>query len=455
MSNFNQDTGQLIIEKYLPHNFLAEKIVLSSLLISSEAIEMVFRSVKVETFYFKNHQEIYKAVIKMYQTKIPIDILTVSTYLQDNGLLEKIGGTKVLLELINHVPNLTYLEEYIGLIQEKFLRRSLIKLGYELINSVYITNVPLETILTDLETQVFNLTNENQTQKVSNSAELFSGIFIELKEKSLKPSLSGVASGFYDLDSFTQGFQKSELIILAGRPSMGKTALSLNIGLNVLKNSNLPVVFFSLEMSKEQLAYRLLTSESNIASMKLKTGNLYEEDWLKVNTIIKNLSLLPLFIDDTPNISIQDIKTKIKKILFEQNQIGLVIIDYLQLMQYAKFNIENRTQELSYITRSLKNLAREFKVPIIALSQLSRNVETRINKRPILSDLRESGSIEQDADLVLMVYRESYYSDETVSPNENNLAEVIISKHRNGPVGVVELEFDSKYTKFLNYSSNN
>ena len=455
MSNFNQDTGQLIIEKYLPHNFLAEKIVLSSLLLSSEAIEMVFRSVKVETFYFKNHQEIYKAVIKMYQTKIPIDILTVSTYLQDNGLLEKIGGTKVLLELINHVPNLTYLEEYIGLIQEKFLRRSLIKLGYELINSVYITNVPVETILTDLETQVFNLTNENQTQKVSNSAELFSGIFIELKEKSLKPSLSGVASGFYDLDSFTQGFQKSELIILAGRPSMGKTALSLNIGLNVLKNSNLPVVFFSLEMSKEQLAYRLLTSESNIASMKLKTGNLYEEDWLKVNTIIKNLSLLPLFIDDTPNISIQDIKTKIKKILFEQNQIGLVIIDYLQLMQYAKFNIENRTQELSYITRSLKNLAREFKVPIIALSQLSRNVETRINKRPILSDLRESGSIEQDADLVLMVYRESYYSDETVSPNENNLAEVIISKHRNGPVGVVELEFDSKYTKFLNYSSNN
>ena len=454
MKNFNEESKQLSIGKYLPHNFLAEKSILSSLLISSQALDIVLRNVKVETFYFKNHQELYKAVIKMYQTKIPIDILTVGTYLQDNGLLEKIGGTKVLLELINHVPNLTYLEQYIGLIQDKFLRRSLIKLGYELINSVYITNVPLETILTDLETQVFNLTNENQTQKVSNSAELFSDIFLELKEKSLKPSLSGIASGFYDLDSFTQGFQKSELIILAGRPSMGKTALSLNIGLNVLKNSNLPVVFFSLEMSKEQLTYRLLTSESNIASMKLKTGNLYEEDWLKVNTIIKNLSLLPLFIDDTPNISIQDIKTKIKKILFEQNQIGLVIIDYLQLMQYAKFNIENRTQELSYITRSLKNIAREFKVPVIALSQLSRNVETRVNKRPILSDLRESGSIEQDADLVLMVYRESYYTGETISSNENNLSELIIAKHRNGPVGVVELEFDSKYTKFINYRSN-
>ena len=455
MSNLNKDTGQLTIEKYLPHNFLAEKIILSSLLLSSEAIERVFRTIKVETFYFKNHQELYKAVIKMHQDKTSIDIITVSTYLQNNGLLEKIGGTKVLLGLINHVPNLVYLEEYIGLIQDKFLRRSLIKLGYELINSVYITNLPLETILTDLETQVFNLTNDNQTQKVSNSAELFSEIFIELKEKSLKPSLSGLGSGFYDLDSFTQGFQKSELIILAGRPSMGKTALSLNIGLNVLKNSNLPVVFFSLEMSKEQLTYRLLTSESNIASMKLKTGNLYQEDWLKVNTIIKNLSLLPLFIDDTPNISIQDIKTKIKKILFEQNQIGLVIIDYLQLMEYAKFNIENRTQELSYITRSLKNIAREFKVPVIALSQLSRNVETRINKRPILSDLRESGSIEQDADLVLMLYRESYYNVETTSSDEQTLVELIIAKHRNGPVGMVELEYDSRYTKFLTYNSSN
>ena len=455
MPNFNKDTGQLIIEKYLPHNFLAEKIILSSLLISSEAIEMVFRNIKVETFYFKNHQELYKAIIKMYQAKIPIDIITVNTYLQDNGLLEKTGGIKVLLELINHVPNLVYLEEYIGLIQDKFLRRSLIKLGYQLINSVYITNVSLETILTDLETQVFNLTNEIQTQKISNSAELFSEIFTELKEKSLKPSLAGLASGFYDLDSFTQGFQKSDLIIIAGRPSMGKTALALNIGLNVLKNSNLPVLFFSLEMSKEQLTYRLLTSESNIASMRLKTGNLYKDDWLKLNNIIKNLSFLPFFIDDTPNLSIQDLKAKIKTIIFEQNQLGLIIIDYLQLMQYAKFKTENRTQELSHITRSLKNIAREFKVPVLALSQLSRNVETRINKRPILSDLRESGSIEQDADLVLMVYRESYYNAEIITSNEKNLVELIIAKHRNGPVGVIELEFDSKHTKFLNYNSSN
>lgn len=453
MSNFNEETGQLIIEKYLPHNFLAEKIILSSLLISSDASEIIFRNVRVETFYFKNHQELFKIMVKMYKNKIPIDILTVNTFLQDNGLIEKVGGTKVLLELINHVPNLLYLEEYIGLIHDKFLRRSLIKVGYELINSVYITNISLETILTNLETQVFNLTNEIQTQKISNSTELFADIFLELKKKSLKPSLAGVSSGFYDLDSFTQGFQKSDLIIIAGRPSMGKTALSLSIGLNVLKNSKLPVLFFSLEMSREQLTYRLLTSEANITNMRLKTGNLHAEDWLKLNSIIKNLSFLPFFIDDTPNLSIQDIKAKIKKIIFEQNQIGLVIIDYLQLMQYAKFKTENRAQELSLITRSLKNIAREFQVPIIALSQLSRNVENRINKRPILSDLRESGSIEQDADLVLMVYRESYYNPATISANEKNLVELIITKHRNGPVGTIELEFDSKHTKFLNYDS--
>ena len=268
--------------------------------------------------------------------------------------------------------------------------------------------------------------------------------------------LSGISSGFYDLDSFTQGFQKSDLIVIAGRPSMGKTALALNISLNIIKNLNLPVLFFSLEMSKEQLTYRLLTHETNINGNRLKTGNLYKDDWVNLNTTIQALSALPLFIDDTPNPSIPDITSKIKKVIFEQTQIGLIVIDYLQLMQNTKFSIANRTQELSQMTRSLKNIAREFKVPIIALSQLSRNVETRTNKRPILSDLRESGSIEQDADLVLMLYRDSYYSSTlpNVSKNQKNIVELIIAKHRNGPIGTIELEFDAKRTKFLNYSSD-
>tara|TARA_B110000285_G_scaffold227380_1_gene288615 strand:+ start:2787 stop:4133 length:1347 start_codon:yes stop_codon:yes gene_type:complete len=446
MQNFDKTTGLLTVDKYLPHNFLAEKIILSSLLINSEAIELILRSVKIETFYFKNHQELYRTILEMYKKKIPIDIITLNSFLQDKGMLEKIGGTKVLIELVNYIPNLLYLEEYISLINDKFLRRSLIKIGYKIINSAYVTNLPLENILNGLESEIFNLTNDIKTQKIYTNAELLSAVFAELKQKSLNPSLAGLISGFYELDSFTQGFQKSDLIIIAGRPSMGKTALALNIGLNIIKNLSLPVLFFSLEMSKEQLIYRLISSETNISNMRLKTGNLYKEDWLKLNEIIKNFSRLPFFIDDTPDPTIQEIKVKIKKVIFEQNQIGLVIIDYLQLMQNSKFKTENRSQELSQITRSLKNLAREFQVPIIALSQLSRNVENRTNKRPILSDLRESGSIEQDADVVLMLYRENYYSSN--SSNTDNSVQLIISKQRNGPTGTVNLQFDPKLMRF-------
>tara|TARA_B110000240_G_C13449711_1_gene431971 strand:+ start:77 stop:1423 length:1347 start_codon:yes stop_codon:yes gene_type:complete len=446
MQNFDKNPGSLNVDKHLPHNFLAEKIILSSLLVNLEAIELVLRSVKIETFYFKNHQELYRTIVEMYKNKIPIDIITLNTFLQDNGLLEQIGGTQVLIELVNYVPNLLYLEEYISLVNDKFLRRSLIKLGYKLINSAYVTNLPLETILSTLELEAFNLTNEIKTQKIYTNAELLSAVFSELKQKSLNPSLAGLTSGFYELDSFTQGFQKSDLIIIAGRPSMGKTALSLNIGLNIIKNLTRPVIFFSLEMSKEQLIYRLITTETSISSLRLKTGNLYKDDWLKLNGVIQNLSNLPLFIDDTPNPTIQDIKAKIKKVIFEQNQIGLVIIDYLQLMQNSKFKTENRSQELSQITRSLKNIAREFQVPIIALSQLSRSVETRTNKRPILSDLRESGSIEQDADVVLMLYRENYYNPNC--SNANNDVQLIIAKQRNGPVGTINLQFDPKLMRF-------
>ena len=434
----------------MPHNFLAEKIVLSNLLVNSEAIDITLRSIIVETFYFKNHQEIYKAILIMHKNKMPIDIVTLKTFLQDNGLLQKIGGIKVLIELINQIPNLVHLNEYLYLMQDKYIRRCLIKLGYQAINSGHITNIPLETILSDFEIQLFDLTNEIKKQKVSSSAELFSNIFFKLKEKSLRPTLPGISSGFYDLDSFTQGFQNSDLIIIAGRPSMGKTALCLNIAVNITKFSKLPVLFFSLEMSKEQLTYRLLATETSINQMRLRRGNLYRTDWLKITKKIKTLSNLPLFIDDTPNLSIQDIRSKIKTVIFEQNKIGLIIIDYLQLMQNSKFKLDNRVQELSQITRSLKNIAREFNVPLIALSQLSRNVENRVDKRPILSDLRESGSIEQDADLVMMLYRDKYYNTIKNEVNTNNYTELIIAKQRNGPTGTVELKFDAKHTKFQN-----
>tara|TARA_B100000787_G_C16168437_1_gene285130 strand:+ start:136 stop:1503 length:1368 start_codon:yes stop_codon:yes gene_type:complete len=454
MNLFNEKTERLVVDKYLPHNFLAEKIILSSLLISSKAIEITFRTVKIETFYFQNHQELYKAIIEMDKNKIQIDIITLNSFLQDNGLLDKVGGIRVLSELVNQVPNLVYLEEYIQLVNDKFIRRSLIKLGYEMINSSYITNIPLEFILNNCENELFSLNNQIKPKKISNSAELFSNLFLELKQQFLNPSLPGLKSGFYDLDLLTNGFQKSDLIIIAGRPSMGKTAFALNITLNVIKQLKVPVLFFSLEMSKEQMSYRLLSSETKINTLRLKKGNLYKEDWLGINDSIKDLSTLPLFIDDTSNPSISDIVAKIKQIIFEQNKLGLIIIDYLQLMQNSKFKVENRVQELSQITRSLKNIAREFEVPIIALSQLSRSVENRINKRPILSDLRESGSIEQDADLVLMLYRENYYNSKLIPETNKNTVELIIAKQRNGPIGTIDLKFDPDLTKFFNKDSN-
>jgi len=443
MQQYNSKNEPFLIDTYLPHNFLAEKMILSCLLINSEITEITLQMLPIEAFYFQNHQEIYKAIILMYQNKIRIDIVTLVNFLQENGLLNKIGGIKVIIELISQIPNLIYFEEYIRLVKDKFLRRCLIKLGYEAINYGYITNMALEEILIEFESKVFNLTTETKTQKLFSSAELLNDIFIDLKEKFLNSNLLGLKSGFTDLDSLIQGFQKSDLIIIAGRPSMGKTALSLNIAINIIQDSKLPILFFSLEMSKEQIMYRILAMETNVNQMRLRNGKLSQNDWIKVNKMVNILSKLPLFIDDTSDLSIQNIRSKIKTIIFEQNQVGLVIIDYLQLMQNSSLKTETRVQELSQITRSLKILAREFNIPIIALSQLSRNVENRVDKKPILSDLRESGSIEQDADLVLMLYKKDTNLD------QNNI-ELIIAKQRNGPIGTLKLQFNEKSNKFSN-----
>ena len=450
MQQFYSTDSRRLVNRYLPYNFLAEKMILSCLLVNSEAIDLTMQTLSIDAFYFKNHQELYRAISFMYKKKLAIDAFTLITFLQSNGLLEKIGGVKILIELLNQTPNLFYLEEYLALVKEKFIRRSLIKIGYEIINSSYITNLSLEMILNKIENKLFNLTSEIKTQKLSSSAELLNEIFFELKTKSLNPVLSGLPSGFDELDTFTQGFQKSDLIIIAGRPSMGKTALSLNIVSNIMKNSKLPILFFSLEMSKEQIMYRFLSMETNINQMRLKSGKIYKNEWIKLHKMIKILSKLPFFIDDTFNLSPHDIKLKLKTIVFEQNQIGLIVIDYLQLMQDSKLKTENRAQELSKITRSLKTLAREFNIPIIALSQLSRSIEMRVDKTPILSDLRESGSIEQDADLVLML-------SDPISKGLNQtqqLIELIIAKQRNGPTGIVRLKFNKNRTKFCDFKPN-
>nr|YP_004376580.1 DNA replication helicase [Fistulifera solaris]BAK18946.1 DNA replication helicase [Fistulifera solaris] len=450
MNQSDLNLNQISINNSLPNNFLAEQIILSSLLTNQDVIEATTSLLSVEAFYFKNHQEIYRAIIFMNKNNFPIDIITLINFLQTNGLLEKTGGSKVLIDLVSQRPNVTHLREYINLVNDKFLRRSIIKIGYEIVNSSYTTSIPLTQILNELEEKIVDFKNQLLLSQSLDNVELLNSIFANLKSKSIEPSLAGLSSGFYDLDCMTQGFQKSDLIIIAGRPSIGKTALILNIVADVVRQSRLPVLLFSLEMSKEQILYRLLSIETQISQLRLKSGNLGKEDWVKISRVIPILAKVPLFIDDNFNLSIQDIRSKIKSILFEQRNLGLIVIDYLQLMQSSDSKIENRVQELAYTTRALKILAREFNVPIVVLSQLSRNVENRVDKRPILSDLRESGSIEQDADLILLLYKSSSYNQ--VDKQTATLIELIIAKQRNGPTGVVKLKFNPDSTKFLDWN---
>ncbi len=438
-------------KNYLPHNFLAEKMILSCMLINSNVIEIVLKNLTIEAFYFKNHQEIFKTIILLHKNKKVIDIITLTTFLQETGKINQIGGIKVLIELINQVPNLVYLNDYLKLVKDKFIRRLLIKLAYRILNSSYITNISLEKILNDLDYEIFNLTNTFQLKNLVSSTDLIYKVFLELKENSINPILPGLASGFYSLDSVTQGFQNSDLIIIAGRPSIGKTAFALSIILNVLNSSKLPVLIFSLEMSKKQIVYRLLSMETNISQLRLRSGKLYKTDWIKLNKILKIFSKLPLFIDDTSNLSIYDIRSKIKVINLRYQKIGLVVVDYLQLMQSIEAKNENRVQELAKITRSLKNIASDFNLPVIALSQLSRNIETRSDKKPILSDLRESGSIEQDADLVLMLYQNETRLKNDFYPNSIKIIDLIVAKQRNGPTGNLKIKFDQIRTKYLDF----
>ena len=452
MNYFDKETNKFIMDTTLPHNFLAEKMILSCILLNSQTIELIRQNLTSKTFYFKNHQRLYDTLLLMNDNNIPIDIVTLTTFVQDKGLLSEIGGIKVILDLANQRPTFAYILEYIRIVKEKFLKRCLIRLGYQVVNYGYITNQSFETTLLNIENELFALTNEISSKENLNTAQVLNDVFLELKSKFLNPQLPGLSSGFKELDKIIQGFQKSDLIILAGRPSMGKTAFSLNLALNCIKYSELPVLFCSLEMSKQQIIYRLLSTETGINQMKLRSGQLSQNDWIKLNKIMRVIAKLPFFIDDNSSLSISEIRSQIKTILFEQSQIGMVIIDYLQLMQNPDFKQGTRVQELAQITRSLKQLAREFNTPIIALSQLSRNVDNRMNQRPILSDLRESGSIEQDADLVLMLYR----SNGTLTPidplNSNNnmtrITELIIAKHRNGPLGTIKLEFNENRMQF-------
>jgi replicative DNA helicase len=394
----------------LPNNFLAEQAILNILLTNSSLVKTALQNLKLESFYFEPHRLIYQIIIDLSEKNQSINLTSVITELENQGLLKKIGGIEKIVNIINRFEIFSELENYISLVNEKYLRRLLIELGKQIIIWGYTTSKDITELLDKTEQSIYNLNQQKISQKIYTAAEIIDDVFTELKLKIQKDKSSGLLTSFKDLDAIIQGFQNSDLIIVAGRPSMGKTAFSLNLGKNIVNIYNIPLIIFSLEMSRQQIIYRFISTNADINSNRLKSGKMNSKEWEALSNSMRNISELPIFIDDNPNLNLIEIRSKLRKILLEKNKKGIVIIDYLQLMK-LNIKFENRSQEISYITRSLKILAKEFQIPIIVLSQLSRNVEARTNKRPMLSDLRESGSIEQDADIVIMLYREEYYTE--------------------------------------------
>ena len=433
----------------MPTNIEAEEAILGGILIDPEAISRIAELLRPEFFAITAHQVIYRSALGLFFQGQPTDLMTVTTSLTDRKQLEQVGGLTKLAQLVDRTVSAVNIDQYAVLVEDKYQRRKLIEAGNNIVQLGYETAVPLETVLDRAEQEIFSITQERPQQDLVSIGETLNQTFQDLENRNEGLALPGISSGFYDLDAMTGGFQRSDLIIVAARPAMGKTAFCTNIAHHIAAGlQKLPVAVFSLEMSKEQLVQRILSSEAKIESNRLRSGRISQNEWEPISTAIGNLSELPLFIDDTPNITVTEIRSKVRRLQAEQGgTLGLVLLDYLQLMEGSS---DNRVQELSRITRSLKGLARELNVPIIALSQLSRGVEARTNNRPMMSDLRESGSIEQDADLVIMLYRDEYYNPD--SP-DRGIAEVIITKHRNGPTGITKLLFDPQFTCFRNLAS--
>ena len=443
-NNCNEDSGLVP-----PQNIQAEEVVLGGILLDPDAIGRIADLIKPESFYINAHKEIYKTALMLHAQGKPTDLTSMSAWLADNGVLEKIGGNNKLVELVENVSSTASIEQVANLISDKFIRRQLIRSGNEVVQLGFDNTQKTNEVLDKAEQKIFEISQEKPTKGLTQASEILTSTFNEIEARSLGKEELGIKTLFYDLDALTQGLQRSDLIIVAGRPSMGKTSLVLNMARNVAQSQDLPVCVFSLEMSKEQLTYRLLSLEVGIESGRLKTGRLTPEQWPLLGEGIDSLSQYPIFIDDKPNLSVLEMRALCRRLMAEQKKdLGLIVIDYLQLMEGT--TPDNRVQELSRITRGLKGMARELNVPVIALSQLSRGVESRTNKRPLLSDLRESGSIEQDADLVCMIYRDEYYNPET---EDKGIAEIIITKNRNGPTNNVKLLFEPQYTRFRNIAN--
>ncbi|NLB78574.1 MAG: replicative DNA helicase [Clostridiaceae bacterium] len=428
-----------------PHHVEAEQAILGALLIDRNALSEVSGRLRADCFYLEKHKELYEAIISLYEESMPVDLVTVSDVLTRRGTLEKVGDMDYIAHLANSVVTTTNVAHYVSIIEDKALLRSLIENSGKIMDMGYEGALEGLEVLNQAEKSVFDLSQGLNRTGLEAINSLLDKTFSQLEELCMnKSDLTGVPSGFIDLDRKTSGFQNSDLILVAARPAMGKTSFVLNVAVNAALR-NFPVAIFSLEMSRTQLVNRILALESMVELEKMRTGRLETDDWKKIGYTLGPLAKSPIYIDDNASTNTMEMMSKLRKLKLEKG-LGLVVIDYLQLMEGRKKN-DNRQQEISEISRSLKIMAKELDVPIIALSQLSRAPEQRTDHRPILSDMRESGAIEQDADMVMFLYRDDYYNDET---EKRNIVEVIISKHRNGSTGTVELAWMPEFTKFGN-----
>lgn len=444
-------TREIAVGKIPPQNIDAEKSLLGAVLIDEETLADISEHVTAKDFYEKRHGLIYGGMMRLYEKHKPVDLLTLTDELKRKKELEIVGGSAYLTELTNYVPTSAHAEAYADLVAQTAVRRRLIKASGEISEFSYDEDSSTQELLEKAEAELFSVSDQSLKQDLVSIESILTESFDRMEELHRnKGTLRGVKTGYRDLDNMTAGLQRSDLIILAARPAMGKTTLVTNLAYNVATVAKQSVLFFSLEMSKEQLVDRMLADASGVDAWNIRTGNLSDDDFGKLSEAMGELAEAPIFIDDTPGMTVLEMRTKARRANHEQ-PLGLIIIDYLQLMQASGSSNGNRVQEVSEISRGLKLIARELNVPVIALSQLSRSVESRSPQIPQLADLRESGSIEQDADIVMFIYREAYYNPET---ERENITDLIIAKHRNGPTGKVELYFHPERLRFMSLDRN-
>jgi len=433
-------------ERRPPHNIEAEQSVIGAIFLEPEAFSTASELLMPEDFYRASHQRIFAAMLSLSDKGEPIDVVTVTTYLNNKKQLEEAGGVTYLSQVAESVPTAANIEYYCKIVEEKALLRRLLRTATDIVTSTFEKEDEVEDLLNDAEKNILEVSGRKNSGSFKNIKDVLIDVYDNIEKLHQQSGdVTGVGTGFRDLDRITSGFQPNDLIIIAARPSVGKTAFALNVAQNVAVNTDQNVAIFSLEMGADQLVQRMLCAEGNIDAQRLRNGQLQADDWGKLTMAMGSLSNAGIFIDDSPGIRVSEIRSKCRR-LKQEHGLGMILIDYLQLIQGSKGSGENRQQEVSEISRSLKGLARELKVPLIALSQLSRGVESRQDKRPMMSDLRESGSIEQDADIVGFLYRDDYYDKES---EKQNIIEIIISKQRNGPTGTVELAFVKEYNKFV------